>query len=487
MEERKEKLKKIRELGGHPYKMSKFKKEDIENIINKYEDLKNSEEVEDVAAAAGRVMALRSHGKTTFVDIKDETGKIQLYINKKTLGEKHFSLFENVDIGDIIGVKGPIFKTKMGELSIGVKKLTVLAKSFNPLPEKWHGLKDIEIRYRQRYLDLIINPKTKEIFNLRGRIISSIRNFLNNKNFIEVETPMMQPIPGGAAALPFITHHHALDIDLYLRIAPELYLKRLIVGGFEKIYEINRNFRNEGISTRHNPEFTMLELYQAYADYKDIMTLVERLLNEVIKEVLGKNSFVYQDKKIEIPSPWPRESYTELINKHTGIELKNAGDKDLRDYGKKFGKDIKNQENRTHLIDYIFKKAVVPNLTGPLFVIDHPTELCPLAKVKPEDPFLSQRFQPYIAGIELGNAYSELNDPVEQEERFKEQSKHLEEGDEEAHRFDSDFIEALKYGLPPTGGLGIGIDRLVMLLTDSPSIRDVILFPQLKPEKAEDR
>jgi lysyl-tRNA synthetase class 2 len=390
---------------------------------------------------------------------------------------------DDIDIGDFLGVEGAVFTTRTGEITIAAERLQVLAKSLRPLPAKWHGLRDVETRYRRRYVDLIVSPEVRRAFVVRSQVIREIRHFLDFRGFLEVETPMMQPIPGGAAARPFITHHNALDLDLYLRVAPELYLKRLIVGGFEKVYEINRNFRNEGVSSRHNPEFTMLEAYQAYADYNDMMKLVEELVEHVCGEVLGELSLTYQGKEIDMRPPWRRIGLLEAIVEHTGVDpqrLLEVGSARAvcRELGLPAGEDL----HLSTLVNNLFEARVEPHLIQPTFVVDYPTAISPLAKRKPDNPELVERFEPFVAGQELGNAFTELNDPLDQRRRFEEQARERAAGDEEAHPMDEDYVRALEYGMPPTGGLGIGIDRLVMLLTDSASIRDVILFPQMRPE-----
>ncbi len=440
--------------------------------------------------AAGRVLAIRGHGKVNFCDIQDVSGKIQLYIRKDIVGEEEFNSFKTIDIGDLIGVEGVFFKTKMEEETIEVKRFALLSKSLRPLPEKWHGLKDVEARFRRRYIDLIINDEARRVFVLRSRIISLIRKKLDSWGFYEVETPILQPIPGGAAASPFETHHNALDMDLYLRIAPELYLKRLIVGGFGKVYELSRNFRNEGIDTQHNPEFTMLEVYQAYADYNNMMELTERLISETAHELLGAPEIEFNGEKIDLSPPWPRIKFYDALREATNIDFRGIDNlKKAKDVGRELG--IEDEESfgapqgycftAGKLKDGVLKKKVAPKLIQPTFVVDYPVELSPLAKRKPDDVALTERFQPFIGGMELGNAFSELNDPQEQRGRFEEQLKKRERGDEEAHLMDEDYICALEYGMPPTGGLGIGIDRLIMLLTGKTSIREVILFPQLRP------
>ncbi|OAT86346.1 lysine--tRNA ligase [Desulfotomaculum copahuensis] len=433
---------------------------------------------------AGRLTGKRGHGKAGFADLRDGSGQIQIYVRLNDVGAATYALFEKLDIGDLIGVKGKVFKTRMGEISVAVTELTLLAKSLRPLPEKWHGLKDVELRYRQRYVDLIVNPEVKDTFILRSRIIHAIRNYLEQRGFLEVETPMMHPIAGGAAARPFITHHNALDMNLYLRIAPELYLKRLLVGGFEKVYEINRNFRNEGISTRHNPEFTMLELYQAYADYTDMMDLTEDMIATVAREVLGAATITYEGVEINLTPPWPRIPMLEAVKKHAGVDFAVlAGDEEARRAARGLGLTVGDNDSRGAVLNAIFEEKVEPALIQPTFITDYPIEISPLAKRKEDAPELTYRFELFIYGREMANAFSELNDPIDQKERFQKQVEKRRAGDDEAHMMDEDYITALEYGMPPAGGLGIGIDRLVMLLTNSSSIRDVILFPLLKPRE----
>ena len=429
------------------------------------------------ASVAGRIMAARTHGKSSFYDVKDSTGKIQAYFKEDIVGAEKFAILNDLDIGDFIGVKGDTFKTRTGEPTIIVKEFTILAKSLRPLPEKWHGLKDVETRYRQRYVDLIVNDDVKSVFMTRSRIITEIRRFLDEKEFIEVETPMMQSMPGGAAGKPFKTHHEALGIDLYLRIAPELYLKRLLVGGLGKVYEINRNFRNEGISIKHNPEFTMLEVYESYSDCEGMMKLTEDLVRGLAEKVCGKTEIEYQGKKIDL-SKWERVSFAELMKRQFGIVPSDSHEEWIRKLKAKGvemeGKDI----SRTQIINIVGELLEVEAGNHPVFVIDMFKELCPLAKVKADNPDLTDRFELYMGGMEIANAYSELNDPIEQRKRLEDE---LGGGKNEKRNIDEDFVNALEYGMPPAGGLGIGIDRLVMILTNSASIRDVILFPQLKP------
>jgi lysyl-tRNA synthetase class 2 len=437
----------------------------------------------DPVAVAGRVLSLRSHGKAAFAHIKDRTGRIQLYVRQDAVGEAAHQLFRRVDIGDFLGVCGRLFRTKTGELTVQAETLALLAKSLRPLPDKWHGLSDVEVRYRQRYVDLIANPPVAELFQRRARIIAEIRRFFDARGYLEVETPMMQPIPGGAAARPFVTHHNALGLDLYLRVAPELHLKRCVVGGLERVYEINRNFRNEGVSTQHNPEFTMLEFYQAYADYRDLMDLTEQLLPQVVRAVCGAETLTYQGKPIGFAPPWPRLTVEEALVKLGGLSPQDVGSEErLRAAARGSGIAVKPTWGWAKLLVELFEARVEAQLIQPTFVTDFPSELSPLAKARPEDPRYAQRFELFVAGLEVANAYTELNDPREQRRRLEEQARARAAGDEEAHFLDEDFLRALEYGLPPTAGEGIGIDRLVMLLADAPSIRDVILFPLLRPE-----
>jgi lysyl-tRNA synthetase class 2 len=434
-------------------------------------------------AVAGRILSLRGHGKASFAHIQDRTGKIQIYVRLDGVGELGYALFKRLDVGDFAGVEGRLFRTKTGELTVQVARLTLLAKSLRPLPDKWHGLTDVEVRYRQRYVDLIANPEVSELFRCRARIIAEMRRFFDSRGFLEVETPMMQSIPGGATARPFITHHNALDLDLYLRIAPELYLKRCVVGGLERVYEINRNFRNEGLSTHHNPEFTMLEFYQAYADYRDLMALTEELLPQVIRAARGSDRVTYQGQELSFAPPWPRLSVEEALVSLGGLsadEVQTA--EGLRAAAAARGIPVHPDWGWAKLLMELFEAIGEGKCVQPTFITDFPAELSPLAKARPDDPRYVQRFELYVAGLEVANAYSELNDPREQRRRFEAQAKAREAGDEEAQYVDEDFLRALEYGLPPTAGEGIGIDRLVMLLTDSPSIRDVILFPLLRPE-----
>jgi lysyl-tRNA synthetase, class II len=433
-----------------------------------------------IISLAGRVMAKRKMGKMTFLDIRDGSGKIQLCFRYNSLEQEKYQFLEEIDIGDIVGANGKLFRTKVGEVTLEVSSFTMLCKSLRPLPEKWHGLTDIEKRYRQRHLDLISNENAKAIFKLRSQIIAAIRNFLGSRGFIEVETPVLQPQAGGALARPFMTHHHALDEDLYLRIALELHLKRLVVGGFDKVYEIGRVFRNEGISVKHNPEFTLLECYQAYADYNDIMNLVEEAVSHIAREVLGDTKIACDGKIIDLVPPWQRLDLRQAIDKHCGIDFERYPDTaSLRSRMLQMGMEVDPGKGRGRLIDELISTFVEPNVIQPTFLLDYPVEMSPLAKRKRGNDRLAERFEAFINGVEIANAFTELNDPVEQRERFRQQLKErAKEG--EAEVADEDFLQALEYGMPPTGGLGIGIDRLVMLLTGQSSVREVILFPQLK-------
>ena len=473
---RREKLAALRQQGIDPYR-GEFKPDSSAQwILDQFVQLEGSRR-----AVAGRITSIRGHGKASFAHLQDRTGKIQLYVKQDVLGEEAYQLFQQLDIGDLIGVSGEVFRTRRGEISIKVEKFTYLAKALTPLPEKWHGLKDVELRYRQRYLDLIANPQVKDNFIRRSQIIRAIRAFLDKRGFLEVETPMMQPIPGGAAARPFITHHNALDIPLYLRIAPELYLKRLLVGGLERVYEINRNFRNEGISTKHNPEFTMLELYQAYADYHDMMKLMEEMVAEISEEVVGSLKVEYQGVTLDFTPPWRRLSMVEAVEEVLGISVEGSDAQKLGARAKEIGVELPEDASVAAVINEVFEQKVEETLIQPTFVYDYPVEISPLARRKTDNPQLTERFEAFVYGRELANAFSELNDPIDQFQRFREQAKEREQGNEEAQAMDYDYIRALEYGMPPAGGLGIGIDRLVMLFVDAASIRDVILFPLLKP------
>lgn len=483
--QRTNKLEDLRKMGINPYPNDFAVKNTAKEIIDRCgaSDKETLDHRNETAILAGRIMAFRDFGKASFLHIQDRTGKLQVYIRKDLIGEHGYKIFRNFDIGDIIGVEGRVFRTKTNELTIEARNIRLLTKSILPLPEKWHGLTDVEIRYRQRYLDLIANPDVKDVFIKRTRIIQLIREFLNKRDFIEVETPMMQPIPGGAAARPFKTHHNALDIDLFLRIAPELYLKRLVIGGFERVYEINRNFRNEGISTQHNPEFTMLEFYLAYATFEDLMVLTEEMISSIAMEVCGTLKIEYQGQTIDLKSPWQRISVKDAILKHSDAheDIFTDNIKALA-FAKKLGLDLPEGFSRGKIILEIFEHVAEPKFIQPTFVTHYPIEVSPLSRKNEKDPAIVDRFELLVCGREIANAFSELNDPIDQKERFIQQIKEREAGDTEAYLTDEDFVRALEYGMPPTAGEGIGIDRLVMLLTNSASIRDVILFPQLRPE-----
>ena len=438
---------------------------------------------------AGRLMTIRSHGKTAFANLRDLSGDIQVYFRKDVMGEEAYKYVKMLDMGDIVGIEGHVFKTQKGEITVKVNKLTLLSKSLRPLPEKWHGLKDTELRYRQRYVDLIVNPGVRDTFVKRTKIVAKIREYLNSKQFMEVETPMMHAIPGGAAARPFITHHNALDIDIYMRISPELYLKRLIVGGLERVYEINRSFRNEGVSIRHNPEFTMMESYQAYGNFEDAIALTEGVVSYCAQEVLGTTKINYQGMDVDLTPPWNRITMQEGIKQYTGEDFDAIETlSEARAIADRLNVEYTEADGIGKIMNLCFEEHVEENLMQPTVVYGHPVEISPLAKQNREKPLTTERFEVFIYGRELANGYSELNDPIDQKQRFENQLKEREAGDDEAHRMDEDFVTALEYGLPPTAGLGIGIDRLVMFLTDSASIRDVLLFPLMKPEvvKAEE-
>ena len=466
-----EKANKLKDKGVNPYGASYNHTFNLKKVIDSYSEDSEGKNVR----CAGRIMTMRPHGKAAFLHIKDWTGKLQVYIKLDKVGREKFDIFRLLDLGDVIGVEGGLFKTRTGEITVFADDFTILSKALLPPPEKWHGLRDVETRYRQRYLDLISNDKVMDIFLKRSSIIKSIRNFLDSRGFIEVDTPMMQPIPGGAVAKPFITHHNVLDMDLYLRIAPELYLKRLLVGGMERIYEINRNFRNEGISTRHNPEFTMMELYQAYSDYKGMMELTEGLITLLVHELYNNYEIPYGNRKLNMSPPWQRSTFSELLAKYASVDLND--EKGLRGKGRELGIEVEGV-HKDIIAQNIFEQLVEKELWNPTFVLDYPITICPLTKACDNNPNLAQRFELYIATMEIANSYSELNEPIEQSKRFHDQLVE----DDKGGKIDEDFLESLKYGMPPAGGLGIGIDRLVMILTNSLSIRDVILFPLLRPQ-----
>lgn len=483
MKERISKLEELKKEGKDPFEIVKYERTNTSKDIRD-----NFEEFEGkTIKTAGRLMSKRIHGKAGFSDIYDRYGKLQLYVRIDDVGEDKLKFFKTLDIGDIIGVTGFIFKTKTGEVSVHVKDFILLTKSLRPLPEKWHGLKDPDLRYRQRYVDLIMNADVKETFMRRTKIIKAIRKFLDDRDYLEVETPVLSTIASGAAARPFVTHSNALDIDLYLRIATELYLKRLIVGGFEKVYEMNKDFRNEGIDIRHNPEFTMIELYEAYADYNDMMSLLENLLAYCAKEVLGTTKVNYQGTEIDFNPPWRRITMKDAVLQYAGIDFDNIKtDEEAREIAKKHNllDELKKKLSdctKGDIMNAAFETYAEKNFIQPTFVMDYPVEISPLTKKKPDDPSLTERFEAFVYGREIANAYSELNDPIDQKDRFMQQMKERELGDDEAYAMDEDFVNALEIGMPPTGGMGIGIDRIVMFLTDAYSIRDVLLFPTMKP------
>jgi lysyl-tRNA synthetase class 2 len=482
---RREKMEALRQRGIDPFGRKYERTHLAVEIITSYGEL-TKEELEEKAvqvSVAGRLMAKRVQGKATFAHLQDMSGRIQVYVRLDRVGEESYDIFSTADIGDFIGVRGVVFKTNRGELSVKADEVTFLSKSLRPLPEKYHGLKDVELRYRKRYLDLIMNPDVKNTFVTRSKIIAAMRRYLDAHGYLEVETPTMHAIAGGAAARPFITHHNALDMTLYMRIALELHLKRLIVGGIEKVYEIGRVYRNEGISTRHNPEFTMLELYEAYADFHDIMNLTENLIAHVAQEVLGTTTITYQGHQVDLSPGWARKSMTELIKEHVGVDFtRQMTDEEARELAKEHGVEITESMTFGHIVNEFFEQKVEHLLIQPTFVYGHPVAISPLAKKNDKDPRFTDRFELFIVGREHANAFTELNDPIDQRERFEQQLKERAAGNDEAHPMDEDFLEALEYGMPPTGGLGIGVDRLVMLLTDSPSIRDVLLFPHMREQ-----
>ena len=480
-----DKMHKIEEHGWRPFGHRFEWTHRSADVKDQFETLA---EAEAEVKMAGRVMAIRGHGKTCFMDMQDKTGRMQLYVRKDVLGEEDYSLVKMMDIGDTIGVTGIPFRTHMGEVSIKVVKMEMLSKSLRPLPEKWHGLKDIETRYRQRYVDLIVNPEVRDTFVKRSQIIRSVREVLDSHDFLEVETPILNTIAGGAAARPFISYHNALDMQVYMRIAPELYLKRLIVGGMDRVYELGRVFRNEGIDNRHNPEFTSVEIYQAFADYRDMMDLTEEVVVKTAMKVLGTTKITYEGVEIELASPWKRISMIDAVKEYSGKEFTNVTDlEEARAMAKELNVPIEPSFGIGKIINACFEEYVEDKLIQPTFITGHPKEISPLAKSNPDNPEITDRFEAYIYGREICNGFTELNDPIDQRERFLKQVEERANGDEEANMMDEDFVNALEYGLPPTGGLGIGIDRLVMFLTDSSTIRDVLFFPTMKPLKGEAR
>ena len=475
---RRAKLAELQSKGNDPFKIVKYEvTHHTKFIVDNFDTMEGQE-----VSIAGRLMSKRGMGKVSFCDVQDRDGRIQIYVKIDDVGADVYEDFKKVDIGDIVGAKGEVFKTHKGEISVKVKEVTLLSKSLRPLPEKWHGLKDVDMRYRQRYVDLIVNPDVRNTFVTRSKIIRAIRRYLDDRGFLEVDTPLLNTIPGGATARPFITHHNTLDIDLYLRIAPELYLKRLIVGGLEKVYELGRMFRNEGMSVKHNPEFSMMEIYEAYTDYKGMMELSEGLISSVAQEVLGTTKISYQGQEIDLTPPWNRMTMIEAVKKYAGVDFDEIKtDDEAREIAKQKNLHMEGKLSKGEILNLMFERFVEEHLIQPTFIYDYPVEVSPLTKRKPDRPELTERFEIFTVIGEMGNAYSELNDPIDQRQRFVDQVKKREAGDEEANMMDEDFLTSLEYGLPPTGGLGIGIDRLIMLLTDSYSIRDILLFPTMKP------
>lgn len=474
---RREKLEKLKEEGKNPFVATRYDRTALASeIVEGFEQLEGTQ-----VRIAGRIMTWRNMGKATFIDLRDSSGRIQVYIKIDNVGAESYEEFGRWDLGDIIGVEGKVFRTHRGEISVQATQLVLLSKSLQPLPDKWHGLKDTDLRYRQRYVDLIANPEVKDTFIKRSQIIREIRAFLEGRGYLEVETPVLHTVAGGAAAKPFITHHNALNMDLYLRIALELYLKRLIVGGFDKVYEIGRVFRNEGIDTRHNPEFTLLELYEAYTDVYGIMDLTEELVRTVAHKVLGTGQITYNEVALDLDKPFARITMSDAVKQFAGVDFKEVHTlEQARSLADAHHIAYEPRHGVGHILEMFFEKYAEPNITQPTFVMEHPVEISPLAKRKPNDPEYTERFELYIVGREFANAFSELNDPIDQRQRFEHQMQMKQLGDEEANDMDEDFLTAIEYGMPPTGGLGIGIDRLVMLLTDSYSIRDVLLFPTMK-------
>jgi len=477
------KLERLRERGIDPYPARASRTHTSAEAIAAYEAAAEGQGVE--VQVAGRVMSVRVMGKSTFAHIVDGSGRVQVYLRQDEIGEDAYEMFRrDVDLGDFVAARGRMFRTRTGEATVHVEAFELLAKALRALPEKWHGLRDVEVRYRQRYLDLIANPEVRDVFIKRTRIVSAIRRYLDARGFLEVETPVLQPLYGGAAARPFTTYHNALDRTLYLRIADELYLKRLIIGGLDRVYEIGHNFRNEGISTEHNPEFTVIELYQAYADYHDMMGLVEEVYSTVAEEVLGTTRITYQGEAIDLTPPWRRVTMRDAIREHTGIDIEEYRDLEgLWQEARRRDLPAAKKPTWGKMVEEVFSQCVEPTLIQPTFVLDFPVEVSPLAKKKPGAPHLVERFEFFIGRLECGNAFTELNDPLDQRERFEAQRRDADAGDEEAHPVDEDFLTAVEHGMPPTGGLGVGVDRMVMLFTDQPSIREVILFPQLRTQQ----
>jgi len=476
---RREKLAALKEQGRDPFEIVRYDRSHVAaEIVRDFETLDQQE-----VRVAGRVTALRTMGKATFADLTDGSGRVQLFIRKNALGEEGYAEFLDLDLGDIIGARGTVFRTRTGEISVEVLDWALLAKALRPLPDKWAGLRNVETRYRQRYVDLLVNERSREIIRARHLVVRAVRTVLEERGFVEVETPILQPLYGGAAARPFTTHHNALDLDLYLRIAPELYLKRLVVAGLERVFEVSRCFRNEGISPRHNPEFTQVEAYQAYADYRDMMDLMEELVVRACVAVHGESKLTYRDREIDLTPPWRRMPILEAIREQTGVDFHAIEtDEAARAAAREAGLEVEDEACWSEVLDQCLDERVQPHLWQPTLLTDYPVRISPLAKRSPTDPFVAERFEPFIGAEELGNAFSELNDPLDQLERFESQARQRAAGDEEAHPLDTDYVRALEYGLPPTGGLGLGLDRLTMLLTDADNLRETILFPLLRPE-----
>ncbi|NMB46516.1 MAG: lysine--tRNA ligase [Firmicutes bacterium] len=473
---RRQKLEEWQSEGIDPFGSKYDRTHTAQGILDEFDQLEGQ-----TVSIAGRITAMRGHGKASFADLLDASGTVQLFIKINTVGEELYKQYQRLDLGDIIGVKGSVFRTRRGEISVEIKEFRLLSKALRPLPEKWHGLKDVDLRYRMRYLDLIANPQVREVFIARSKIIQGIRDFLLERGYLEVETPMLNVIAGGANARPFVTYHNALDMELYMRIAPELYLKRLLVGGLEKVFEIGKNFRNEGISTKHNPEYTSVEIYEAYGNASTMMALTEELFAYLAKLVKGTTRIEFQGNVIDLTPPWPRLSMMDAIQKLAGVDLRGLNDEEAARVARERGLEMPPAAGKAQAIDEFFDNFVEPELMGPVFITEHPVEISPLAKRKVDDPTVTERFEPFIVGWEMGNGFTELNDPIDQRQRFMQQVEQRQAGDDEAHMMDEDYVIALEHGMPPAGGLGVGIDRVVMLLTDSPSIRDVLLFPHMRP------
>jgi lysyl-tRNA synthetase class 2 len=479
-----EKAEKLRQTGHNPYP---YRFQASHKVVEVRRDEQQLTAAETVVSAAGRVMSVRGHGKTMFGHLEDASDRLQFYVRKDTLGAEEYEAFKLVEVGDLIGIGGQVFRTRTDELTIKVESFEVLAKALRPLPEKWHGLTDKEIRYRQRYVDLMMNRDVRDVFMVRSKLVETMRQFLISKDFLEVETPILQPLYGGAAARPFTTHHNALDMPLFLRIANELYLKRLLVGGFERVFEFSKDFRNEGIDRSHNPEFTMMECYAAYLDYNDFMDMVEEMVQVIAGSITEDGVATYGEHRIDLNQPWKRLPFFDALLEATGVEFRGLSEEEVRAQAKRLEIKLDPEVPLSKALDEIFSETVEPRLIQPTFIYDYPKELSPLAKDHRSEPGLVERFEPFVCGFEVGNAFSELNDPIEQRKRFEQQAAYRAKGDDEAHMLDEDYIRALEFGMPPAAGLGIGIDRLTMVFTDSHSIRDVIFFPHMRPEEGRGR